>query len=136
MDKFRIYSMRNIFVPVAPGASSSSSKAISTETDAQLAALREQYLSLQAENRVLADSCRDTDLLLKDMRAALFTLRVGAQAFDDGDIQPIAETVGNITQNREKLLQLCVEANGESIDYLLIHLTFHLRFVGLLSAQK
>jgi hypothetical protein len=112
MDKFRIYSMRNIFVPVAPGASSSSSK-VSTETDAQLSALREQYLTLQAENRVLADSCRDTDLLLKDMRAALFTLRVGAQAFDDGDIQPIAETVANITQNREKLLQLCSEANGE-----------------------
>lgn len=113
LEKFKIYAMRNIFVPTSQNAestASSSSSKISTETDEELNTLRKQYLALQAEHRELADNCRDTDLLLKDMRSALFTLRVGAQAFDD--IQPIAETVANITQNREKLQQMCIEANG------------------------
>ena len=105
--------MRNIFVPTSQNAestASSSSSKIATETDEELNTLRKQYLALQAEHRELADNCRDPDLLLKDMRRAWFTLRVGAQAFDD--IQPIAETVANITQNREKLQQMCIEANG------------------------
>ena len=109
--------MRNIFVPAnapidATPSSSSTISVPSAATDEQLQHLRGQYLSLQSEYHQLTDSCRDTDLLLKDMRSTLFTLRVGAQAFDDGDIQPIAETVANITQNRDKLLQLCKEANG------------------------
>jgi len=116
LEKFEIYAARNIFVPAAPSSSqSSSSRAPSTATDEQLQSLRVQYLTLQSELLGLVDSCRDTDLLLKDMRSALFTLRVGAQAFDEGDIQPIAETVANITQNREKLLKMCDDANGESV---------------------
>lgn len=114
LDKFEIYASRNIFVPAAPSSSqSTSSKASSTATDEQLQNLRAQYLSLQSELLLLTDSCRDTDLLLKDMRTTLFTLRVGAQAFDEGDIQPIAETVANITENREKLVKMCADANGE-----------------------
>lgn len=104
-------------MPAAPSSSqsSSSSRTPSTATDEQLQTLRAQYLAMQSELLGLSDSCRDTDLLLKDMRSTLFTLRVGAQAFDEGDIQPIAETVANITQNREKLLKMCADANGKSV---------------------
>ena len=118
MDKFKIYAMRNIFAPAAPSSSqstaSSSAALPPNTTDEQLAQLRSQYLALQAELRELTDSCRDTELLVKDMRSTLFTLRVGAQAFDDGDILPVAETVANIAQNREKLLRMVSEANGKS----------------------
>ena len=118
MDKFKIYAMRNIFAPAAPSSSQSTASSSATlppnTTDEQLVQLRSQYLALQAELRELTDSCRDTELLVKDMRSTLFTLRVGAQAFDDGDILPVAETVANITQNREKLLRMVSEANGKS----------------------
>lgn len=111
--------MRNIFVPStaaagaqASSAASSSAGPVSATPDEHLQRLRTQYLQLQAEYSELSGSCKDTDLLLKDMRATLFTLRVGAQAFDNGDIQPIAETLAGMTQNREKLLNLCSDAKG------------------------
>jgi hypothetical protein len=108
MDKFKLYAMRNIFVPAAPDSSK-----VGLVADEQLQQLREQYLSIQADLREVTDSCEDTDLLLKDMRSALFTLRVGAQAFDEVDIHPIADTVANAIQHRDKLLLLCKEANGK-----------------------
>ena len=110
MGKFRIYAMRNIFVPSSDASSSSAPKISIPETDPELIALREKYLPLQSDYRSLSDSCRDTEVLLKDMRGALFTLRVGAQAFDD--IQPIAETVASITHNRNKLVEMCEQAQG------------------------
>jgi hypothetical protein len=114
MEKFRIYSARNVFAPSSQAPSSSSSTAApSTETDAHLLELRRRYLELQAELRSVADSCRDTDALLRDMRSALFTLRVGAQAFEEGDMD-VAESMGEIAQNRNRLLELCAEANGKA----------------------
>ena len=116
IDKFKIYAMRNIFVPyvatnvqATSSTSNASGGASSSATDAQLLQLRQTYLSLQSEQRELTDSCRDTDFLLKDMRSTLFSLRVGIQAFDDYNIP---ETVAGITLQRERLLQMCKEAQG------------------------
>jgi hypothetical protein len=115
MDKFRIYAMRNIFVPCSQSGSVYASPGMSSKTDEQLSTLRQQYLQLQAENRTLADSCRDTEVLLKDMRSALFTLRVGAQVFDDVELQNIAETVAYITHNKQQLEKMCAEATGKRV---------------------
>ncbi len=108
--------MRNVFAPAAPSSSQGSDvgQALpSVASDEQLLSLRAQYLALQTEYRDLSDSCRDTDLLLKDMRTTLFTLRVGAQAFDEPQIHP-EEVLANITQNRENLQKMCSEANGKT----------------------
>jgi hypothetical protein len=113
MDKFRIYAMRNIFVPCSRSGSVYASPGMSSKTDEELSTLRQQYLHLQAENRTLADSCRDTEVLLKDMRSALFTLRVGAQVFDGVELQNIAETVAYITHNKQQLEKMCAEATGK-----------------------
>jgi hypothetical protein len=115
MDKFRIYAMRNIFVPCSQSGSVYTSPGMSSKTDEQLSTLRQQYLQLQAENRTLADSCRDTEVLLKDMRSALFTLRVGAQVFDDVELQNIADTVAYITHNKQQLEKMCAEATGKRV---------------------
>lgn len=119
IEKFKIYSMRNIFVPATTVSGSSSSSSSTAHTtpksfvaDEQLQKLRAQYLQLQTEYSELVSSSKDTDLLLKDMRATLFTLRVGAQAFDNGDI---AESLAGMTQDRDKLLHLCSEAKGEIV---------------------
>lgn len=52
--------------------------------DEELINLRNKTLSLHNEYQQLLNQCYYSDLLLKEMRSTLFTLRVGAQAFDDG----------------------------------------------------
>mmetsp|Transcript_2445 Transcript_2445/g.3823 ORF Transcript_2445/g.3823 Transcript_2445/m.3823 type:complete len:239 (+) Transcript_2445:88-804(+) len=120
MEKFGIYAMRNIFVPSTSNGSgsSTSSTAVATTTSAiasvddELHELRKAYVSLQAELRALDDNVQASDLLLKDMRATMFSLRVGAQAFDDADVHPLPETVANISRSRDKLVTMCQEATG------------------------
>lgn len=112
LDKFRIYAMRNIFSPSTQSESAASNGSSSIKTDEQLQQLRHRYLSLQAENRALADSCRDAEVLLKDMRSAMFTLKVGAQAFDNGTIENVADMTAVLKLNEAALESLIAEANG------------------------
>lgn len=127
IEKFKIYSMRNIFVASCgtnSNAASSSTGIDFTTPDEQLQRLRTHYLQLQTEYSDLKSSSTDTDLLLKDMRATLFKLRVGAQAFDNGDI---ADTLEGITASRKELLRLCSEAKGKQVDIFPCTLLLYLR---------
>jgi Mis12 protein len=114
MKKFGQYADRNIFVLPQPAQSSRASTAdteaaIKAEMEAMTAEiheLRSKYASLKEAHSVLSRECRDADLLLKDMRNALFNLRVGAQALETNQVQPLAETVAIMEQHKQALMQL------------------------------
>ena len=108
MEKFDIYCSRNIFVP------SSSSQLSKTETDdavsSELEQLRQKYLSLRSQYVDLSASTKAASLFLADMRSSLFQIRVGAQVLDEYNIQPLAETMATLTQQKIALQELCVRA--------------------------
>jgi hypothetical protein len=67
--------------------------------------LREKYLMAQGEYLHLSSECRDMDTLLKEMRNAMFNLRVALQSLEDFEILPLSDTTYMITQYQQKLQQ-------------------------------
>lgn len=108
MEKFDIYCSRNIFVP------SSSSQLSKTETEdtvtSELEQLRQKYLALRSQYTDLSASTKAANLFLIDMRSSLFQIRVGAQVLDEYNIQPLAETMATLTQQKMALQDLCAKA--------------------------
>ena len=60
----------------------------------------------------LSDECRDSDLLLKDMRSAMFHVRVGQQVLEENNRQPFDETVGSLVQYHQALIKMTKTAIG------------------------
>jgi len=102
LEKFKIYAMRNAFAPTTGGEGA--------ESDVELHDLRSRCMQLHGEYRGLLDAGLAMDTLHKDMRSAMFNMKVGGQAFDDAD-NTVAETVAGLTQSRDKLLEMCRDAN-------------------------
>lgn len=136
MGKFKLYSIRNIFTPSqrsgdlpvpAPVVSSSSSSANSSakdnahnEMDRTLESLRQRYIVLQKDYLQVATECRDMDALLKDMRSALFNLRVAIQSFEDYEISPLSETTNILHQYKARLRECSDDATSKSHIHLFI----------------
>lgn len=120
--KFQLYSQRNIFnnkVNVNGVSSSSSSKnetpvkkPQNKELDRKLQELRNNYLSLRNEYLTVATECRDTDILLKEMRHVLFDIKVAIQHIDDYETHQLSEIANSINENRTKLLFNKEKAEG------------------------
>jgi hypothetical protein len=118
LNKFSIYADRNIFVrtplpvtniPEQLEEPKSALEILSMEVES----LKDVYTSRREELVKLSNGCKDGDLLLKDMRKALFTIRVGAQTLDECNVQPLSETVATLEQYEQTLRALSVRANGE-----------------------
>lgn len=131
LNKFSIYADRNIFVrtplPITNKSESlevprSALEMITTEVES----LKDSYISRREELVKLSNGCKDGDLLLKDMRKALFTIRVGAQTLDECNVQPLRETVATLEQYEQTLRALSVRANGEFQDCSFLLLSFEL----------
>lgn len=105
LDKFKIYSSRNIY-------NDSDESANINPADDELLQLRAQFQSLHNELAILQDNARAAELVLKDMRAARFNLRIGSQAFDDQNVQPLADNVASMTAYKDALTKLYHEAEG------------------------
>lgn len=82
------------------------------ELESKLEHLRGNYTGLQREFIQLNAECEDMDTLLKDMRAALFNLRIGIQQFDDYEVQPLNETTMALNELKNRLQQYSNEAEG------------------------
>lgn len=80
--------------------------------DPELEELRAKYWRSRRELGLLQESCRDTEAMLKDMRSALFTVRVAAQALDEADISALPEVTATLNQQRDTLTHLCNSAKG------------------------
>ena len=111
MDKFDVYCNRNIFVPSSSSSSSSNSVfKMETEVSSELEQLRQKYMTLRSQYMDLSASTKAATLFLQDMRSTLFHIRVGAQVLDDYNVQPLAETMATLTQQKIALEELCVNA--------------------------
>lgn len=122
LNKFSIYADRNIFVraplPVAKIPESSEVPKSALEIlSMEVESLKDSYISRREELVKLSNGCKDGDLLLKDMRKALFTIRVGAQTLDECNVQPLSETVATLEQYEQTLRALSVRANGEFLRF-------------------
>lgn len=126
MDKFDAYCSRNIFIP----SSSSSVVKMDTEDSAssELEQLRQKYMTLRSQCLDLSASIKAANLFLTDMRASLFQLRVGAQVLDDLQVQPLAETMATLTQQKISLQEL-TQKTQELSDKIEISLSADLKDV-------
>ena len=115
MNKFSVYVNRNIFVlpseqqpssSLAVAASGSAEQDEFNECTEEVERLREQYQSIRQTYGMSSSECRNADLLLKDMRGALFALRIGAQALENHQVQPLNEAWAIMEQHKQKLSDL------------------------------
>ena len=113
LDKFELYAKRNIFVvPTNISANEESVGNVDQNINEELFKVRERYIELQASCQKLKGDCDDGDALLKDMRSALFNLRVGSQVLDEYEVQPLSKTAIDITQQKESLDELNKKASA------------------------
>lgn len=69
-------------------------------------------MKLQRDYLQLSTECRDMDTLLKEMRSAMFNLRVALQSLEDYEISPLSETTYMGHQYQLKLQQCIQNAQG------------------------
>jgi len=114
MDKFELYAVRNIFTLPSPEECSAVSESRqSLEEACELVdGLRKTYLDAQAKHNLLEYECEESEKLLKDMKTALFNLRVGSQVLDEQSVRPIAGTTQELNNRRTKLDALCKRASS------------------------
>lgn len=114
MDKFEMYAKRNIFsIPSDGGSSSSGSGGNGTSSaDGDLMAARERYMELQSACHKVQGSCDEGDALLKDMRSALFNLRVGSQVLEEYEVQPLSKSFQEMADKSGDLEDLTKKAES------------------------
>lgn len=111
-----MYADRNIFVipqkPVIPGPLLPEKSPYETAVEL-VESLKNSHRFKQDEIIQLKSECGNGDLLLKDMRKTLFTIRVGAQMLDECNLQPINETVRTLDRYRQTITELSSQARGK-----------------------
>jgi hypothetical protein len=70
-------------------------------------------MALHGEYCRLTLECKEYALLHKDMRETLFSLRLASQVFDEYGINPIAQTVLSLSEQKANLLEVYANANGK-----------------------
>ena len=118
MDKFDLYSRRNIFTIKDDSLTymeSDISSNIIDERIEETKKLSSELLELRQTHSNLATECKEVEQILADMKSSLFGLRVGAQVFEQLNIQPLSEAVANIVENKRNLLELVEKASGKRI---------------------
>lgn len=120
MDKFDIYATRNIFVlpkqqddNINQKSSSNQSNKTKDELENisnELTILRNKYLELRNLHNELSIENESSELLLQDMKQALFNLKVGAQILEDQNVQPLSKKLAELTKKQIILQDLCEKA--------------------------
>ena len=112
MGKFELYALRNIFsLPSAAESTAAvASKQSLDKVSAELEQTRQKYLAMQAQKNRLAMECVQGEALLKDMRSASFTMKVGSQVLEEYAVAPLDTTVSSIVTKQVELQALCTRA--------------------------
>lgn len=92
------------------------------EIEAQLGEAKQRYLQAQTDYVKVTTESRDMDRLIKEMRNALFTLRVASQSFEELDSQSLDEAAATIQMIKNKLEQCCEEATGSYSALYIVHM--------------
>jgi hypothetical protein len=111
MDKFEMYARRNIFA-IPADTNSSASGTDSSSIDDDLMKSRELYMELQSACHKVQGSCDEGDALLKDMRSALFNLRVGSQVLEEYEVQPLSKSFQDMAEKSGELEDLTKKAES------------------------
>ena len=111
MGKFELYALRNIFsLPTAERTSTLGSKQSLDKVTKELEQTRHKYLAMLAQKDRLSMECDQGDELLKDMKSALFTMKVGSQVLEEYAVAPLDTTVNTIVTKQVELQALCTRA--------------------------
>jgi len=112
MAKFELYALRNIFtLPVAADTSAAAATKQSLDkVSHEVEQTHHNYLKMQAQKNRLAIECDQGEALLKDMRSALFTMKVGSQVLEEYSVAPLDTTVSFIVTKQVELQALCTRA--------------------------
>lgn len=103
LDKFELYSYRNIFsIPgsdaTAPGISSDVAA-----TSGDLNVLRDKYSGMKRRYEAMTKELVECEKAVGDMKTALFNIRVGAQTLDAHNVQPLVETAEQLCGLKKQL---------------------------------
>lgn len=83
------------------------------ELNKEIDILKKRYLQVFSEHQQLLYECSDMDLLLKDMRSALFHLRVGAQVLESNN-ESLEDTIQSMVKEKAILKEL--SSRAEELD--------------------
>lgn len=107
-NKFNAYAVRNIFtISEVSNTTSSSNKELLEKKYLEIAALRQRYNDSVVRHGTISNENKQMEVVLSDMRNALFQLRVGAQVLDEYNVQPLVDTMAHIQSQRQILIELC-----------------------------
>jgi ribosomal protein L29 len=112
LDKFELYSFRNIFVipQSEPEGPARSSDLEATTSDLNM--LRDQYMARRMQLTQLSRDVLESESLVNEMKTALFNLRVGAQVLDVHQIEPLMDTAASLAHNKAELSHLISKADA------------------------
>lgn len=116
MEKFQLYSARNIFScaePLEPLSLEERPCEIMRASDGQI---RNQLSQSMVVYEDVQQSCNEAHKLRREMRDASFNVRIRIQAIEDSGVQPMSDAVANIEAEIHKLLQLFQCFSGEPPD--------------------
>ena len=109
MSKFELYASRNIFsLPVQDRVIEGNNG--SAVEQAEIDELKRRYSELQDQHARLAGEVRDGDLLVRDMRTAMFEIRVACQTLND---HPLSDTMASLNTQQSTLKSLIKRARGK-----------------------
>ena len=110
-NKFNAYAVRNIFtISEVSNTKSLSNKDMLDKKNHEIAVLRQKYNELVVQHGTLSNENKQMEVVLSDMRNALFQLRVGAQILDEYNVQPLVDTMAHIQSQKQILIDLCYKS--------------------------
>lgn len=120
MEKFQLYSARNIFSCAAEEPleslsleERSSCEEITRISDSQI---RNQLSQLLPVHEDVQQTCNEAHKLLRERRDASFNVRMRIQAIEDSGVQPMEDVVDYLSVEIRKLVQLVHCLSGEPSD--------------------
>lgn len=104
VEKFRVYAMRNIFVPSKITVVEDTTNQEMLEVNEMANKAKERFSKIKLEHDVLIQEIREMETMMKDMRSAMFDLRVGSQTFEEVNL---VESMARLAEHQSNLEALC-----------------------------
>jgi len=112
MDKFELYSKRNIFSDNILGKRTFAAQSLQLSEDDQkaLEQAREKFVSSQTALLIAKQQLQETESLLKEMRDIMFSMRVQHQRFEE---IPLDHSLVSLQTQQRSLQELLIRSEGK-----------------------
>ncbi len=126
MDKFELYCNRNIFVlpEIKESENQSDIDNKLKSVNEEVGLLKKHYLDSRRLHSSYTVEHQEAEALLYDMSKTLFNIQVGAQVFEQFNIQPLSESMENLSQTKKSLEDLMAKATGNFLQYFILEIAF------------